>query len=81
MRNGEAGTLCNGWASSMCRSSVARPVVPGRARLVGNPVKLSAFPDPPTRRPAPELDADGERIRREFSPKSISQVGEEEEQK
>lgn len=35
-------------------------------RIAGNPVKLSAFPDPPTRTPAPDLDADGERIRREF---------------
>lgn len=34
--------------------------------MAGNPVKLSAFEDPPTRRPAPDLDADGERIRREF---------------
>jgi CoA:oxalate CoA-transferase len=38
----------------------------GRLRMAGNPVKLSAFDDPPMRRPAPELDADGERIRREF---------------
>jgi hypothetical protein len=35
--------------------------------MAGNPVKLSEFPDPPTRRPAPELDADGERIRRELA--------------
>jgi CoA:oxalate CoA-transferase len=35
-------------------------------RMAGNPVKLSGFPDPPTRPPAPDLDADGERIRREF---------------
>jgi CoA:oxalate CoA-transferase len=38
----------------------------GGLRMAGNPVKLSEFPDPPTRRPAPELDADGERIRREL---------------
>jgi CoA:oxalate CoA-transferase len=36
-------------------------------RMAGNPIKLSAFPDTPTRQPAPELDADGERIRREFT--------------
>jgi CoA:oxalate CoA-transferase len=36
-------------------------------RMAGNPVKLSAFPDGPTRRPAPALDADGDRIRREFT--------------
>jgi CoA:oxalate CoA-transferase len=38
----------------------------GALRMAGNPIKLSAFPDVPTRRPAPELDADGERIRREL---------------
>jgi len=36
-------------------------------RMAGNPVKLSGFPDPPTRRPAPHLGADGERIRKELS--------------
>ncbi len=36
-------------------------------RMAGNPIKLSAFPDAPTRRPAPDLNADGERIRREFT--------------
>jgi CoA:oxalate CoA-transferase len=39
----------------------------GGLRMAGNPVKLSAFPDPPTRRPAPDLNADGERIRRELA--------------
>jgi crotonobetainyl-CoA:carnitine CoA-transferase CaiB-like acyl-CoA transferase len=43
-------------------------VTAGGLRMAGNPVKLSAFPDPATRRPAPDLDADGERIRREFAP-------------
>jgi CoA:oxalate CoA-transferase len=38
----------------------------GGLRMTGNPVKLSAFADPPTRRAAPDLDADGERIRREL---------------
>jgi CoA:oxalate CoA-transferase len=42
-------------------------VTAGGLRMAGNPIKLSDFPDPPTRRPAPDLDADGERIRREFS--------------
>ena len=36
-------------------------------RMAGNPVKVSGFPDPPTRRPAPDLDADGARIRGELS--------------
>jgi CoA:oxalate CoA-transferase len=44
----------------------------GGFRMAGNPVKLSAFPDPPTRRPAPDLDADGPSIRREFSPENQS---------
>jgi CoA:oxalate CoA-transferase len=39
----------------------------GNLQMAGNPIKLSAFPDPPTRRPAPDLDADGERIRKELS--------------
>jgi CoA:oxalate CoA-transferase len=39
----------------------------GGLPMAGNPVKLSGFPDPPTRRPAPRLGADGDRIRRELS--------------
>ncbi len=39
----------------------------GGLRMAGNPIKLSAFPDPPTRRSAPELDADSDRIREEFA--------------
>jgi CoA:oxalate CoA-transferase len=38
----------------------------GELRMAGNPIKLSPFPDPPDRPPAPDLDADGARIRREF---------------
>lgn len=38
----------------------------GNLRIAGNPIKLSAFEDPRSRRPAPELNADGERIRREL---------------
>ena len=40
----------------------------GGLRMAGNPIKLSDFADPPTRPPAPDLDADGERIRDEFKP-------------
>jgi CoA:oxalate CoA-transferase len=36
--------------------------VAGRLQLAGNPMKLAAFADPPSRAPAPELDADRERI-------------------
>jgi CoA:oxalate CoA-transferase len=38
----------------------------GGLRMPGNPVKFNAFADPSTRRPAPDLDADGDRIREEF---------------
>jgi CoA:oxalate CoA-transferase len=40
-------------------------VTAGGLRMAGNPIKFSAFPDPPERRAAPDLDADGERIRGE----------------
>ena len=36
--------------------------VSGRMKVVGNPIKLSGFGDPATRRPAPEHDQDRERI-------------------
>ncbi len=36
--------------------------IAGTVKLVGNPIKLSGFADPATRKPAPELDADRERI-------------------
>jgi CoA:oxalate CoA-transferase len=39
----------------------------GGLRMAGNPIKLSEFPDPPTRRAAPLLDADGPRIRGELA--------------
>jgi len=38
----------------------------GDLRVAGNPIKLSAFLDPATRRAAPDLDADGKAIRREL---------------
>lgn len=37
----------------------------GTLQMAGNPIKLSGYPDPSTRAPAPALDADGARIRRE----------------
>jgi CoA:oxalate CoA-transferase len=36
-------------------------------RMAGNPIKFSAFPDPPTRQAAPDLDADGDAVRRELA--------------
>jgi CoA:oxalate CoA-transferase len=41
-------------------------VTAGGLRMAGNPVKLGGFPDPPTRSPAPDLNADGDRIRAEL---------------
>jgi CoA:oxalate CoA-transferase len=38
----------------------------GALLMAGNPIKIAGFADAPTRRPAPELDADGDRIRREL---------------
>ena len=40
----------------------------GPLRMAGNPIKLPAFPDPPTREPAPALDADRARLLEEFGP-------------
>jgi CoA:oxalate CoA-transferase len=40
--------------------------VTGPLKLAGNPMKLTDFPDPPTRSPAPDLDADREKILREL---------------
>jgi CoA:oxalate CoA-transferase len=40
--------------------------VTGPLKLAGNPLKLSAFDDPPTRQPAPELDGDRVKILREL---------------
>jgi CoA:oxalate CoA-transferase len=45
--------------------SVDDPVT-GTLKLAGNPMKLSAFADPPTRAAAPDLDADRDRILREL---------------
>ncbi|MBM3571109.1 MAG: CoA transferase, partial [Alphaproteobacteria bacterium] len=41
--------------------------VAGAMRLVGNPIKLSGFVDPPTRRSAPDLDSDRARIKAELA--------------
>lgn len=41
----------------------------GEITMAGNPIKISTLSDPPARKPAPELDADGPRIRAEFAPK------------
>jgi CoA:oxalate CoA-transferase len=38
----------------------------GTLMLAGNPMKLSGFSDPPTRGPAPDLDADHDKILREL---------------
>jgi len=38
----------------------------GDLLMAGNPIKIAGFADAPTRRPAPELNADGDCIRREL---------------
>ncbi len=38
----------------------------GPWRMQGNPIKLSAYDDPPTRRPAPDLDGDRAAILKEL---------------
>jgi CoA:oxalate CoA-transferase len=38
----------------------------GELLMAGNPIKIEGFADEGTRRAAPELDADGERIRRDL---------------
>src|SRR5262249_56114475 len=43
----------------------------GALLMAGNPIKSAGFPDPPTRRPAPELNADGDRIRRELAGEGV----------
>ena len=40
----------------------AEDAVAGPVRMAGNPIKMSAYADPPTRAPAPDLDADRARI-------------------
>jgi CoA:oxalate CoA-transferase len=41
-------------------------ITAGGLRMPGNPLKISGFADPSTRPAAPDLDADGTRIRNEF---------------
>lgn len=51
------------------RNMVVEVEVPefGKLAIAGNPIKFSNFPDPKSRPAAPKLDADRERLRREFS--------------
>ena len=44
----------------------AEDPVLGPVGLVGNPLKMSAFEDPPTRRITPDLDQDRARLLAEF---------------
>jgi CoA:oxalate CoA-transferase len=50
-------------AQTQARNMVVRT---GDLLMAGNPIKIEGFADAPTRRPAPELNADGDRIRREL---------------
>jgi CoA:oxalate CoA-transferase len=44
----------------------AEDKIAGTIHMGGNPIKISGFPDPPTRGPIPELDGDRARIAAEF---------------
>ncbi|MGB8276309.1 MAG: CoA transferase [Alphaproteobacteria bacterium] len=46
--------------------------VAGRLQMAGNPIKLSAFPDPPERKPAPDLGQHQDRIASELEDKSAA---------
>jgi CoA:oxalate CoA-transferase len=74
---GKAGIPCG--PINNIAQALAHPQVPARnmlvettdaaagtVRLAGNPMKLSAFADPPTRPPAPDLDGDRAAILREL---------------
>jgi CoA:oxalate CoA-transferase len=49
---------------TLARNMIVRA---GPLFMAGNPIKISGFTDVTTRRPVPELDADGPRIRREIA--------------
>jgi CoA:oxalate CoA-transferase len=69
----EAGVPCS--LVNSVADAVEHPQIQSRnmiveadgVRMAGNPIKLSAFADPTTRPPAPDLDADGARIRQELA--------------
>jgi CoA:oxalate CoA-transferase len=66
---GVPSSLINTVADAVIHPQVAARhmiVQAGNLRMAGNPIKLSGFPDSPTRPPAPELNGDGDKIRREF---------------
>ncbi len=74
---GRAGIPCgpiNNVAQALAHPQVAarnmlvtvEDPVSGTLRLAGSPLKFSAFADPPTRDPAPALDADREKLLREL---------------
>jgi CoA:oxalate CoA-transferase len=39
----------------------------GHVSMAGNPIKMPGFDDPSTRAPAPDLDADRDRIMKELA--------------
>jgi CoA:oxalate CoA-transferase len=51
-------------SQTQARNMVVRA---GALVMAGNPIKIEGFADASTRRPAPELNADGDRIRRELA--------------
>ena len=44
--------------------------VAGRMKFIGNPMKISGYPDPSTRPPAPDLDGNRDAILKELGVKA-----------
>ena len=64
--NTVAGALAHPQVAARNMLVTVEDPVSGKLTLAGNPLKFSAFRDPPTRAPAPELDADREKLLREL---------------
>ena len=57
-----AGVTDADWLQAVAQHHEAPDGSGGTLKLAGNPLKMSAFPDPTTRSPAPDLDADRQAI-------------------
>ena len=64
--NTVAGALAHPQVAARNMLVTVEDPVSGKLTLAGNPLKFSAFRDPPTRAPAPALDADREKLLREL---------------
>jgi CoA:oxalate CoA-transferase len=64
--NTVAGALAHPQVAARNMLITVEDPVAGTLKLAGNPLKLSAFADPPTRPPAPALDADRAKLLKEL---------------